>query len=217
MAAESASHPHTLVTDWGGVLTTALDASIAAFVAADGLDHDQLARAMRELVGDGATANPVHALERGEIEVPDFERRLADRLTAISGREVPPAGLLTRMFAWFTSEPSMINVVRRAHALGIRTALLSNSWGNEYPVEDWGDAFDAVVISGKVGMRKPEPEIFLHTLQLVGSEPGDAVFIDDSAQHVRAAVALGMIGVHHVSYQQTLDELEAIFGVPLTA
>jgi HAD superfamily hydrolase (TIGR01509 family) len=111
----------------------------------------------------------------------------------------------------------MINVVRRAHARGIRTALLSNSWGNEYPVEDWGDAFDAVVISGQVGMRKPEPEIFQHTLNLVGSKPADAVFVDDTPEHVRAAVELGMIGVHHVSYQQTVEELEAIFGMTLTA
>jgi epoxide hydrolase-like predicted phosphatase len=206
-----------LVTDWGGVLTTALDESMAAFVAADELDGEHLARAMRDLVGEGAEFNPVHALERGEIEVPDFERRLAERLSAISGREVPAAGLLTRMFVWFKSEPTMINVVRRAHARGIRTALLSNSWGNEYPVEDWGDAFDAVVISGQVGMRKPEPEIFQHTLNLVGSKPADAVFVDDTPEHVRAAVELGMIGVHHVSYQQTVEELEAIFGMTLTA
>jgi putative hydrolase of the HAD superfamily len=156
-------------------------------------------------------------LERGELRVPDFERRLADRLTAISGRQVVADGLLTRMFLCLRSEPTMINVIRRAHQRGIRTALLSNSWGNEYPVEDWGDAFDAVVISGEVGMRKPEPEIFHHTLRLVGSAPGEAVFVDDDHRHVRAAVDLGMIGVHHVSYQQTVDELEAVFGVTLTA
>ena len=50
----------------------------------------------------------------------------------------------------------MSGLVRRARLAGVRTALLSNSWGDQYLRDGWQDMFDAVVISGEVGMRKPE-------------------------------------------------------------
>ena len=75
--------------------------------------------------------------------------------------------------------------------------------------------FDAIVISGEVGMRKPEPAIFAHTLDLLGCRRGRAVFVDDLRVNVTAATELGLVGVHHVTYDQTASELEALFGVPL--
>ena len=60
--------------------------------------------------------------------------------------------------------------------------------------------FDAVVISGEVGMRKPEPEIFAHVLDLLGVRAEETVFVDDLRQNVEAADALGLVGVHHTTY-----------------
>ena len=76
--------------------------------------------------------------------------------------------------------------------------------------------FDVVVISGEVGMRKPEPAIFEHILELMGLRAEECVFVDDLRHNVDAAVALGMLGVLHRSYEQTRLELEAVFGVPLS-
>jgi len=92
---------------------------------------------------------------------------------------------------------------------------LSNSWGNAYPREGWDEMFDAIVISGEVGMRKPEPAIFAHALDLLGVEAAQTVFVDDLRVNVTAATELGFVGVHHVTYDQTASELEALFGVPL--
>ena len=93
--------------------------------------------------------------------------------------------------------------------------LLSNSWGNDYPRYCWDEMFDVVVISGEVGMRKPEPAIYLHTAELLGLPPSACVFVDDLAHNIEAAVAVGMVGVHHTSYASTLLELEALFDRPL--
>ena len=98
---------------------------------------------------------------------------------------------------------------------GLRTGLLSNSWGNDYPRDGWDEMFDVVVISGEVGMRKPEPEIFEHTLALLGLPAAACVFVDDLAPNVAAAVEVGMVGVQHTSYEATRLELEALFGRPL--
>jgi epoxide hydrolase-like predicted phosphatase len=211
--------PIGLVVDWGGVLTGGLGDAFGAWAAAEGIEYGHYLAALRTWIGPDAVdaaENPVHALERGELEVPDFERRLAVELSR-HGSTVSAPGLLQRMFTGLELvEGSMVGLVRRARAAGLRTALLSNSWGNAYPREGWDTLFDAVVISGEVGMRKPEPRIYLHTLELLGLAPEQAVMVDDLRPNVAAAVAVGMVGVLHESYEQTRLELEAVFRLDLS-
>jgi epoxide hydrolase-like predicted phosphatase len=212
--------PGALIVDWGGVLTAPLATAKEAWFAAEGIDAQTYDLAMRDFRDEELTVlstfDPVAALERGELKVEHFEQELAARIRHYGGIAVTADGMIDRMFSYFAAMPAMINVVRRARALGLKTALLSNSWGNEYRREDWDILFDAVVISGEVGMRKPEPGIFRHALELLDSAAGGAVFVDDLEANVRGAVAIGMIGVHHRSYAATLLELEAIFGLDLS-
>jgi epoxide hydrolase-like predicted phosphatase len=214
----SGNRPTGLVVDWGGVLTADLGDSLSRWSADEGIDYQHYLTVLRCWIGPDAVdpaQNPVHALERGELAVPDFERQLADSLTE-AGSPVSPEGLLPRMFAGLdAAEESMIGLVRRARAAGLRTALLSNSWGNKYPRNGWDLLFDEVVISGEVAMRKPEARIYRHTLGLLGLRPGQAVMVDDLRSNVLGAVEVGMIGVLHESPDQTRAELEAIFGLDL--
>ena len=84
-------------------------------------------------------------------------------------------------------DEGMHAVLRGIRRAGFQTALLSNSWGRwSYPREQFGELFDAVVISGDTGMRKPEERIFRHAAGLLGLPPEQCVFIDDiEAQHRR--------------------------------
>jgi HAD superfamily hydrolase (TIGR01509 family) len=162
-----------------------------------------------------AGSSPVHRLERGEITAADFEKELAVEL-AERGWAVPPEGLLRRMLAGLSElDPRMIDLLRRAKAAGIRTALLSNSWGNEYPEQLWQGLFDAVVISGRVGMRKPDRAIFRYTVEQLGVPAGGCVMVDDLRHNITGAVAAGLIGVLHRTYDETVAELEVLFDVPL--
>ena len=99
----------------------------------------------------------------------------------------------------------------RAHAAGIRTGLLSNSWGNDYDRSDWHEMFDTVVISGEVGMRKPEPEIFDLVLDRIGLPAGECVFVDDMAHNITAAQRAGLAGIVHRTFDQTARELAPLF------
>lgn len=211
--------PRALIVDWGGVLTEPLDEAIRAWADLDGVDFEHYVTVMREWLGphqgELARDNPVAALERGEIEVPHFERELAARLSEVSGNRVEPVGLLQRMFDQFEHAPAMAGLVLRARRAGLRTGLLSNSWGNEYPREGWDEMFDAIVISGEVGMRKPEPEIFAHVLDMLGVRADEAVFVDDLETNVTAARSLGLTAIHHTSYDTTAAEVERAFGLPL--
>lgn len=208
-----------LIVDFGGVLTSPLTNSMAEFAATDDIDPDQLRAVLRDWLGrgysDDATANPVHALERGEMEVPDFERELAARLTTRDGSPVESMGLMSRMFSGFEMQDSMNDAVRKVKQAGFATALLSNSWGNEYPRDAWDDMFDVAVISGEEGIRKPDLAIYELTATRLGLDPSVCVFVDDHPANVAAAVQSGMVGIRHVTPQQTIDELEVLFELEL--
>lgn len=208
-----------LLVDYGGVLTGALIDTALAWAAAEDIDVGEFVAVIEAWVGPSAAAgaelNPVHALETGVLTVPDFEARLAARLRRRDGRPLQADGLVARLAAGFRSEPVMLDVVRRARAGGVATGLVSNSWGLGYARDGWDELFDAVVISGELGMRKPDPEIYLHAADLVGLPPAQCVFVDDLAANVRGAAAVGMVSVHHTDPARTVDELEALLGLPL--
>jgi putative hydrolase of the HAD superfamily len=77
------------------------------------------------------------------------------------------------------------------------------------------DLFDGVVISGEVGMRKPAPEIYELGARAVDLPPEGCVFVDDLGFNLKPAAALGMGTVLHTDSQQTIAELERLFGVEL--
>jgi putative hydrolase of the HAD superfamily len=207
-----------VIIDWGGVVTSPLVDTIDVWLRSEQIDRDSYASVMRSWVsaayGDGAD-NPVHALERGECTDEEFERQLAAQLTHVDGRPVAHDDLLARMFAAGAMENAMLDLIRALRRAGLRTALLSNSWGDGYPRHLFPELFDVVVISAEVGMRKPEERIFRHTASLLGLEPEECVFIDDVAANIVAAEAIGLIGVHHREPGPTALRLTELLGVPL--
>ena len=208
-----------LVIDWGGVLTNSILSTVRSWVETDQIDWDSYVACMRPWLteaygGPEVAANPVHALERGECTVPEFERMFAARLTRTDGRPVPAEGLLGRMFAATKTVPAMYDLLRSARAAGVRTCLLSNSWGSEwYDRTDFPALFDGVVISCEVGMRKPEPEIFQHAAQLIGLPPAACVFVDDVEANIAAAEACGMTGVHHSDPAVTTERVATLLSI----
>jgi HAD superfamily hydrolase (TIGR01509 family) len=124
-------------------------------------------------------------------------------------------GVLTDFGVDFAVEPPLLTVVREVRGHGVKTALLSNADGLWAPPREWDGLFDAAVVSGEVGMAKPDVDIYLFTAGQLGLEPGECVFVDDLAVNVRGAAKAGMVGVHHTSLPATVAELEVLLGFPL--
>jgi putative hydrolase of the HAD superfamily len=209
-----------VITDWGGVMTGPILRTVDAWLEAEQIDGDSYREVMRPWVarayGADAKDSPIHALERGEIRDEEFERLLAEQLVGVDGLPVRADGLLTRMFAATILDSAMQDLMRALRRAGLRTALLSNSWGSsDYPRQLFPDLFDAVVISAEVGMRKPEERIFRLAAELLGLEPAECVFIDDIEANVLAAQAVGLVGVHHSEPGPTVERLSELLGVPL--
>jgi putative hydrolase of the HAD superfamily len=209
-----------VITDWGGVLTSPIPDVVRSWLVADEIDHDSYTAVLRPWLHGAYTpdgeSNPVHALERGECTPSEFEQLLASRIVRLDGGRVPAEGLLARMFAAAVPCDAMHDLLLQVRGAGLRTGLLSNSWGaGDYQRHLFPVRFDAVVISAEVGMRKPEERIFRHAVALIGLRPEECVFIDDIAANVSAAEAIGMTGVLHTEPGPTVARVADLLGLPL--
>jgi putative hydrolase of the HAD superfamily len=199
-----------LIVDFGGVLTTNVFDSFKAFCRAEGLPEDSVKKMFRER-GEGLAL--LRRLETGELSADEFSERFAPLLG------VAPGNLVERLFGGVAPDEPMLDAVRRAKAYGIRTGLISNSWGDglAYDPALLEELFDAVVISGDVGLHKPQPEIFLLGAERLGVAPEDCVFVDDLRENCEGAAAVGMTAILHRGSEGTLPQLEELLGVPLSA
>ena len=196
-----------LLVDWGGVLTSDVFESFRAFCELEGLAPDAIASAFRN---DVDCRNLLIAFETGTLPEEEFEVRFAPFLG------VAAPGLIDRLFAGSAPDEEMIEAVRRARSAGIRTGLVSNSWGTRrYPRDLLDELFDGVVISADIGIRKPSPEIYALGAERIGLEPRACVFVDDLPFNLVPAAELGMATVHHQRTEETVAELERLLGVDL--
>jgi epoxide hydrolase-like predicted phosphatase len=203
-----------LILDFGGVLTTPLQEAMAEFCAETGIELSDLVRAALGAY-TGHEDSLVTDFETGNISEEEFARAFSARLKEISGRVVEPEGLVRRLFK-VRLEELMLDAVKTARRSGLKTGLLSNSWGTDlYPRRRLAELFDAVVISGEVGLRKPDPEIFRLTTDKLGVEPSGCVFVDDHPGHLQAALEVGMTTVLHRSPEQTVGDLQDLLGIDL--
>jgi putative hydrolase of the HAD superfamily len=196
-----------LLVDYGGVLTSNLFDSFRSFCELEGLEPEEIGRRFRR---DPACRELLVGLETGTLPEAEFEQGFG----RILGVAAP--GLIDRLFAGSAPEPSMLEAIRRARDAGIRTGLISNSWGTRrYDRAGLAELFDGVVISGDVGIRKPAREIYELGAEEIDLAPTACVFVDDLPFNLVPATELGMATVHHVDPAQTIGELEQLLQVQL--
>lgn len=203
------SRYRALVVDFGGVLTTSIWPAFAAFCEREGLEP----QTVRDLFkGDAEALALLRGLETGDLADADFERRFG-ALLGVAEHE----GLIGRMFADLGPDERMIAAVRAARKAGTRTGLITNSWGMGIYDRAPTDLFDAVVISGEVGLHKPQPEIYELACERLGVRADEAVFVDDLRENCEGAEAVGMTAVLHRESEKTVSRLEELLGQELAA
>jgi len=199
---------HGLILDFGGVVTTDLFADLSAFCVREGLDPGAFVRVLR---GDPEGRQALKAVEAGKIPQREFEVTIG-RLLGVDDH-----GLLTRALGGLRPRPEVLDLIRRTRAAGIRVGRLSNSWGDgdydPYDGYDLDGIFDAVVISGDTGTRKPDPAIYLIATDQLGVPPRECVLADDAAANLPAAEELGMATVHFTSPAEGISEISRLLGL----
>jgi putative hydrolase of the HAD superfamily len=202
-----------LICDFGGVLTTPLQAGFLAYQEEAGVSLEQLGTAMARAAEEHGD-HPLFMLERGEIAETEFWSRL--------DRHVGGGFDLNRLRALFLDrlEPNqpMIECVRELRGQGIRAALLTNNvreweplWRSKLPEVD--ELFEVIVDSAFVGLRKPDPAIYTLTLERLGGvEAERCVFVDDLDVNCDTARELGMTAVRFENADQAIPEIRRAFS-----
>jgi putative hydrolase of the HAD superfamily len=196
--------------DFGGVLTTSVWDSFAAFCRTEGLDPDAIKNLFSS---DPEAVGLLRRLETGSISEADFERHFGERL-GLENHE----RLIDSMFEGMKPLDTMVSAVRDLRAGGLRTGLVSNSWStSHYDRELLADIFDDVVISAEVELHKPQPEIYRLAAERIAAEPEACVFVDDLRENCAGAEAVGMTAIRHRDPAETIARLVELTGVELPA
>jgi putative hydrolase of the HAD superfamily len=205
------SRIEAVISDFGGVLTSPLLDSFAAFQDSSGISLEALGKAMIA-VGARRGANPLFELEKGQLSEREFLRAVSGELTRQLGRPIELHGFGERYFEHLHPNERMIGYMRELKRRGYKLAICTNNvreweqlWRAKLPVDE---IFDVVVDSGFVGFRKPEPRIYELTLERLEVPARAALMVDDVELNCTAARELGLGAVWFQSTEQAIEEIE---------
>jgi putative hydrolase of the HAD superfamily len=201
----------TVISDFGGVLTTPLVQSFAAVQDQTGIPMEQLGKGM-ERIAEKEGKHPLYELEKGEVSELDFLAKLGRALEPELGHRPEMHRFREIYFEALHPNEPMIALMRELKDDGHRMAMLTNNvreweplWRAMLPVDE---IFELVVDSAFVGCRKPESEIYELTLKRLGGvAPESCLFIDDADVNCEAAAKLGMAAVHYRNNEQAIPEI----------
>ncbi|MCO5973352.1 HAD-IA family hydrolase [Actinoallomurus sp. WRP6H-15] len=187
------------------MVTTDFYGAMRAFGVREGLGETAVENVLRNSE-EGRAA--LAAVEDGRLPQREYEAALA-RLLGVDSH-----GLLGEILADLRPCRPVLELVDRARAAGIATAVLSNSWGtgsyDPYDGYRLEERFDAVVISDRVGLRKPGEDIYQLTADKMGVRPSDCVFVDDTAHNLPPAERLGMAVVFFDDVEAGIARVEQL-------
>ncbi len=218
-----------VIFDYGGVISQSPFRRLAQYEALLGVAPGTLADLLgyglevAEPVNGDEYTNKFHLLEIGAIEMPEYAAWVHDRSAAVFGRPIDIGSRMNGGFDTMSIHWMVLAKVRELRDRGYQLAICTNNiaafrptWHQQFPLE-W---FDEVIDSSEVGLRKPEPAIYLLTAERLGVAAECCVFLDDHPGNVVGAEAVGMTGVLvGEDPWDALDDLEVVLtaSVPSAA
>ena len=188
---EAALALRAVIFDYGRVLTGPPDpAAYAELMRITGLSADRL---------DRFYWKDRNAYDEGKLTGLEFWRQIVrDEGLKLAEPEIAELNLWDARM-WTRGDPTMVAWQLAIKERGLLTAIVSNMGDtvHEHMVRElrWLSRFDVLVWSYQLGIAKPDPAIYRYALEKLGTQPAETLFIDDKAENVDAAVALGMKGI----------------------
>lgn len=212
-----------VIFDFGGVFTTSPVENFAVFEKRRGLPDRFIGGVIKSRSHDGAFAR----FERGEIGVGDFSALFAEE-TRAAGHEIDGDEFLGLLAV--TPKPEMVAALKRVKAAGLKTGCITNNFPKaETSATDFASSpdplfaeafinFDRILESSRVGVRKPEPEIYEMMCEALGVAASRCVFLDDLGVNLKPARAMGMrtIKVPFGDVRPAIAELSILLGLSLS-
>ena len=204
-----------IVSDFGGVLTTPLIGSFAAFQKETGITPQAIGEAMGRIT-ERSGKHPLFELECGRVTEEEFLRGLESELSGGGGERPHLQRFREVYFDALNPNPQMIELMEELRDRGLRMAMLTNNvrewepvWRSMLPVDE---IFEFVVDSAFVGCRKPDREIYEIVLERLGLPPEACLFVDDVDVNIEAAREIGLAAVHFRDNEQAIPEIRKLLG-----
>lgn len=200
-----------VIFDIGGVVVGSPLHAIAEFERAHDLPPGWINRHIAQSGSQGAWAR----LERGELTLQQFTSVFEQECLS-AGQNIDASALMEAVRASTLPRPEMIRAIERIRSSGLRTGAITNNWIDEgSSVDALEYLFDVFVESARLGLRKPDPRIYLYTCEQLAIDPSQAVFLDDIGRNLKAARELGMTTIKVDDPTAALAELEGMLGFDL--
>jgi len=205
-----------VIWDFGGVLTSSPFEAFARFEAERGLPVDIIRRTNAANHLENAWAR----FERAEVDIETFDRLFAAESLAL-GAEVRGRDVLPLLAG--DIRPEMIEALRRITAR-FKTGCITNNLpanaigsagGRTLYIAEVMALFDHVIESAKIGLRKPDPNIYRIMVEALGVDPTACIYLDDLGVNLKPAREIGMTTIKVISAKQAIRELEAATGLSL--
>lgn len=214
------SAPRVGIFDFGGVMAVSPIGRMHWLAETFGAAPEVVLGTIFGGLGDGVD-NPWHDAERGAADLDDeFGHRMVARFAHPSYAHHGVRFDMAVFHEWVAGavndpEPAMVAVVRELRRAGVPTVLLTNSVREFRPVIERtipvAELFDHVVDSCEVGMRKPEPGIYLLAAEVAGARVGECLFLDDHLGNVEGAMAVGMPALHVTDAAEAAEQVRKMF------
>lgn len=201
----------SVMFDFGGVLTTSPFVWFEDFERQEGLP----AGTIRRLNSVDPDTNAWARLERSEITFEQFCDEFEAEARA-AGFSLDARAAMAGLFG--ALRPEMVDVLRDCTGR-FKTACLTNNF-KAFDAPNRGDVaevlglFDLVLESRELGIRKPDPQIYLLACERLGVEPSEVVYLDDLGINLKPARKLGMTTIKVADPHRAIAELYAAIGPP---
>lgn len=202
----SESRIKAVIFDMGGVLLRTEDYSPRNALASQyGLSREEL----EHLVFASETSV---IAERGEMDQEEHIRAVCDRLGVEAANQ---SAFVQAFWQGDRMDVALVDFIRSLRPR-YKTALLSNAWSgiraDVKKIYDFSDAFDVLIFSAEVGMRKPDLAIYHYIVEQLGVQPEEALFIDDVAANIDGARRAGLHAVQFLNRDQVQRDITAALG-----
>ena len=208
-----------VIWDFGGVFTTSPFEAFNRYEAEVGAPHDII----RRVNSTNPDTNAWALFERSEIDTARFDTLFLEESIAL-GHPVPGRDVLPLLRG--AIRPRMVAALKACKAR-FKIACITNNMLSEHSpgqaearqrahgFDEIMAQFDVMIESAKVGLRKPDPAIYLMACERLGVAPAACVYLDDLGINCKPAAQLGMRAIKVVDEAQALRDLAEATGLAL--
>lgn len=206
-----------VIWDFGGVITSSPFEAFNRYEVANDLPENFI----RSINSHNPDTNAWALFERSEIDAAQFDTAFLSEAEA-RGHYVRGADVLALLAG--DIRPEMVAVLDRLKQDGYRIACITNnvktgsgagmasSQDKASKMKDVLTRFEHVIESSVVGVRKPDPAIYLMACEHLGVAPDKCIFLDDLGINLKPARALGMATIKVGGSGPAIDALSELLG-----